>query len=256
MPIQVPQVRWKLELDGEQEELRGLSKMFAPCDAPGLRVWFDEEKCYLHAPDFEALADATAVHDRGELLVRRLNGLGLLKFGSFRPVTAGSVRGPGAGSITVFPGTATLYLPSRALLAYLDYTPRRPPAMNATVGPIALPPTEHWADAGDRYAPDVDDALLLLTLAAASEDWRLLYVVFEIVEDHVGKRSKLLRDRKSKIDRFKHTANSRRALGTKARHGHRRHLPPRRPMTFGEARKLVEDLLREWLHSIAESPAP
>ena len=90
--------------------------MFAPCDAPGLRVWFDEEKCYLHAPDFEALADATAVHDRGELLVRRLNGLGLLKFGSFRPVTAGSVRGPGAGSITVFPGTATLYLPSRAWL--------------------------------------------------------------------------------------------------------------------------------------------
>ena len=43
---------------------------------------------------------------------------------------------------------------------------------------------ERWADVADRYAPDVDDALQLLALAVRSEDWRLLYVVYEIIEDH------------------------------------------------------------------------
>jgi hypothetical protein len=34
-----------------------------------------------------------------------------------------------------------------------------------------------------------------------------------------------------------------RALGTKARHGHRRHIPPKRAMIFTEARVLIRALL-------------
>src|SRR5439155_2425235 len=110
--------------------------------------------------------------------------------------------------------------------------------------------------------PILDDALLLLTLAVKAEDWRLLYVVYEIIEDHhkgqVATVAKALRGGTeaeakrtvNEIKRFKATANNRRVLGIKARHGHRKHAAPSRPMTFKEARALVEELLAAWLRSL------
>src|SRR4051812_49119878 len=152
-------VRWKLELGGEAEELQGLAKMYDAQAALGVHVWLEEGKYYLHAPAFEDMASAGEVHEFGEVLVRRLTGVGFLKFGTFRPVEAGAVRDRGGG-VTVFPGTGVLYVPSRKLLAYVDYTPNRPPAMNVTVGPIvaALPPVERWVDAAVLRESDVDVA--------------------------------------------------------------------------------------------------
>jgi hypothetical protein len=122
---------------------------------------------------------------------------------------------------------------------------------NAGRGP--LPSVEQWVTLADRYAPDLDDALLLLTLAVPSEDWRLLFVVFEIVEDLVGKRNLTkLGVSGHQIDRFKGTANNRRALGAKARHGHRLYAAPKRPMTFTEARVLMRRLLLAALEYLAQ----
>jgi hypothetical protein len=263
-----PTVRWKLGLAGDGAELQALAKMFAPRDGtPGVQVWFEDPRYYLHAPEFEDMTESWQVIERGEILVRRLNGLGRLKFGGFRPVQA-TIVASGSGGAYVHPGPAILYLPTPALRAYLDYTPHRPPVMNATVGPIvaALPPTEEWVSAADRCSPDVDDALYLLTLAAPSEDWRLLYVVYEIIEDHHARQpTKVARDlhgggakeieRFTKmIGRFRDTANSRRVLGTKARHGHDKKTEPADPMTFEEAKVLVQGLLLAWVKSIANSP--
>src|SRR5207302_9993143 len=87
-----PGVRWKLQLVGRNEELRALAKMFAPLvTGAGLSVWLEDERCYLHAPEFEGMSDTTAVLARGEVLVGRLNGLGFLKFGAFRPVETGNI---------------------------------------------------------------------------------------------------------------------------------------------------------------------
>ncbi len=236
----------------------------APSDPSHPNVWFEEGSCYLHVQEFEVIADSAAVRALGETWVRRLNGLALLKFGGFRPVEAGHVSETtihgGSGGVTVFPGTAVLFLPARTLLAFLDHTPNRP-AMNAEVAQVvaSLPPTERWTDAAERYAPDVDDALLLLTLAVRSEDWRLLYVVYEIIEEHMGQPSKMERlgwAADGEIKRFKATADSRRALGTKSRHGKRKRSPPPRPMNFPEARRLVQRVLLEWLRSLAESALP
>jgi len=252
--------RWKLQLVGDDAELQGLAKMFA---APaGLRVWSEGGSYYLRAPDFEEMTNARAVLERGRVLVGRINGLGVLKFGKFRPVRAGTVHQ--AEPATNY-GIATLDLPTEALLAYLDYTPNRPPVMNVIAGPIvaALPLAEQWADAANRHAPDVDDALLLLTLAVRSEDWRLLYVVYEIIEEHHWRQqSKVAQvlhgggleevQRFTKeIGRFKDTANSRVALGIKARHGFNKPPPPNR-MTFQEAIALVQGLMVAWLQSLAK----
>jgi hypothetical protein len=238
-------VNQKVQLDGHAEELRALAKMFdSPATRGGLRVWSpDGETYYLHAPELEGLTDLREVLKRGQVLVGRLNGLGVLKFGRFRPIRAAAVsRSDPATHFAV----GALDMPAEALLAYLVYTPNRPPAMNAIVGPIvaALPLAEDWTDVANRHAPHVDEALLLLALAIPAEDWRMLYVVYEIVEDLVGKpKTRKLGFSGRKITLFKRTANSRRTLGTKARHGHRGFAPPKRPMTFGEARDFIRGLL-------------
>ena len=253
-------LRWSVQLVGESEELQALAKMLS--SAPrGLRILPGESVYYLHVPEFEAMTDPRKVLERGNVVVGRLNGLGHLKFGGFRPVSTGAVDG--ADPPTNF-SVGRIDMPSEKLRAYIDFTPNRPPAMNAVVGPIvaALPLAESWAGAADRHAPDVDDALLLLTLAVKAEDWRLLYVVYEIIEDHhkgqVATVAKALRGGTeaeakrtvNEIKRFKATANNRRVLGIKARHGHRKHAAPSRPMTFKEARALVEELLAAWLRSL------
>lgn len=245
-----PIVRWKLDLGGEPEELRALAKMYAPQAGRAIRVWREDDRYYLHASEFETLNNPRAIHERGELLVTRLNGVLMLTFGQGgRLVEAGNlyrVGEQGGHGVFISPGTAVIWLPSPALLTYIGEPIRGPVARlagpNAGRGP--LPSVEQWVSLADRYSPDVDDALLLLTLAVPSEDWRLLFVVFEIVEDLVGKRNlPKLGVSGHQIDRFKGTANSRRALGTKARHGHRQYAPPKRPMTFMEARVLIRRLL-------------
>jgi hypothetical protein len=203
------------------------------------------------------------VHQRGERLVEMLTGVGLLKFGTFRPLEAGAVRGggPAGEGVTVFPGMAVLYMPSNALLAFLDYSLSRPPVMNITVGAIVagLPPVERWGVLED---PDVQEALRLLPQAARNEDWRLLYVVYEIIEDdHAGQLSRVARQLggttvpertrcDQEIRRFRDTANSRRALGSQARHGHDAPAPAK-PMTFPEALSLVQGLLLAWVRALA-----
>ena len=119
----------------------------------------------------------------------------------------------------------------------------------------ALPVVEELTEVADRHAPEVDDALLLLAVALRSEDWRLLYVVYEIVVDLVGKGDvPKLGASRSRITLFTRTANSRRAIGTKARHGHRKHVPPQRPMTFPEATALIRSLLLAALRSLSKVP--
>ncbi len=257
----LPRLRWKVQLVGESHELRALAKMFEPRDRPpGIRVWFEDPCYFLHAPEFEAMVDAGAVAERAEVLVRRLNGLARLKFGAFRPVQTGIVVEPtaldGSGNILVQTGPVVFHLPTAQLLAYLDYTPNRPPAMNARVGPIvaALPPTENWVGVADACSPDVDDALYLLTVGTGSGDWRLLYMVYEIIEAHVGQSSKIERlgwGTRDEIKRFKLTANSRGALGIRARHGHRRWTAPTNPLAFSDAQELVQRLLLKWVQSQA-----
>ncbi len=231
--------------------------MFDPQAALGVHVWLEEGKYYLHAPEFDEMAEAGEVHEHGEVLVRRLNGVGFLKFGAFRPVNAEAVRGR-PGGVTVFPGTGVLYMPTRTLLAYLDYTPDRPPAMNVAVGPIvaALPPVERWADVAAHRESDVDVALDLVMVAVRSEDWRRLHFVYEIIERRFGQPSKVAKERRcssaEEIIRFSDTANNRQVLGIKARHGHMKNKPPANPMTFQEARALVHGLLLAWVRYLAE----
>ena len=52
---------------------------------------------------------------------------------------------------------------------------------------------------------------------------------------------------KAAVKRFTGTANSRRAIGGEARHGHDRFDPPKTPLPHKEAHDLVLGLVRRWL---------
>ena len=84
---------------------------------------------------------------------------------------------------------------------------------------------------------------------AAPDDWRQLYVVYEVIEHHVKDQSRIERlglATRGQIRRFKGTANSRRVLGDAARHG-KPLPPPSNPMSFEEARTFILRLVTEWL---------
>ncbi|MDQ3381519.1 MAG: hypothetical protein M3546_14585 [Actinomycetota bacterium] len=78
-------------------------------------------------------------------------------------------------------------------------------------------------------------------------DYRDLYHVFEIAEAAIG--SGIYSDgtvTRAEVRRFMHSANSVRALGDQARHGHEATQPPPQPTSFAEAQALVGRVLRVW----------
>lgn len=82
-------------------------------------------------------------------------------------------------------------------------------------------------------------------------NWINLYKVYEIVNKDAGKKNKIDRIEqwitKDKIRQFKHTANSKSAIGDDARHGVDHNDPPKEPMSLYEADALIMTLLQKWL---------
>lgn len=83
-------------------------------------------------------------------------------------------------------------------------------------------------------------------------NWINFYKIYEIVKKDAGEINKKI-DRieqwitKDKIRQFKHTANSRRAIGDDARYGVDDNDPPKEPMSLSEAKALIMTLLQKWL---------
>jgi hypothetical protein len=157
---------------------------------------------------------------------------------------------------------AVIYVPSVALLTYLGDT--IPAFLAKMAGPNAgtvpaPPPVERW-EVPERFAAAVDEALSLLSVAARSEDWRLLHFIYEIVEGHVdppqpSRVAKVLKwSSTEELVRFSNTANSKSDLGAKARHGRQTRDAPPNPMTFPQARTLVRGLLLAWVRYLAQLP--
>jgi len=99
---------------------------------------------------------------------------------------------------------------------------------------------------------NVNVAKVFRLLSNFGYDWVNLYRIYEVVEDDVGGSSKIAQGQwttETAIERFKHTANSIGAIGDEARHGKETTQPPKNPMTFSEAKSLIETILHNWLRS-------
>lgn len=124
---------------------------------------------------------------------------------------------------------------------------RSRPDGNVEIVELVAPPvqTSEWAELARR---DRDVEEVLAVLGREDVRWHDLYHVFEIVEGDVGAR--MFSDgwvTKGAVRLFTRTANSRRAIGGEARHGHTRFDPPKDPLPRKEAHDLVLGVVRRWL---------
>ena len=84
-------------------------------------------------------------------------------------------------------------------------------------------------------------------------DWSSLYKAYEVVRDDVGGANKIEEHGWASKDAqglFRRTANSYDVLGAKARHGVQDKPPPAVPLSYGEARQFVRDIVKRWLDEI------
>lgn len=90
----------------------------------------------------------------------------------------------------------------------------------------------------------------VLKLSSNLENWVNLYRIYEVIEENIGGKEKiedLGLASKTRIKLFKRTANSPQVLGCKARHGHKKHTPPKNPMSLNEAKALIKNLIIQWV---------
>lgn len=233
---------WWVRLEGEERDLRDLAMHF---NAPSLEILEEDGVFWLGSSEFAALADPEKVQQRGRALVALASGALHVEFGRFAPprVTAAVIVDE-RGAKKHFVHVSSSIRMHGEINARVE---RSRPDGSVEIVELVAPPvqTSEWVELARRDA-DLEDVLAIL----GREDvrWHDLYHVFEIVEAEVGGR--MFSEgwvTKAAVKRFTQTANSRRAIGGEARHGHDRFDPPKKPLPRKEAHALVLGLVRRWL---------
>lgn len=238
------------KLAGDESALRDLAMVFT---GPSLRIVADQGAYYLGSCDFTTDTPPDAVRSRGSELLAIACGSCALEFGTFSP--------PWIDAVTCVDAEG-----HRQDLRPVRAVARMPFEVNALeereradgmieVVEVTAPPSTYgrWHE---EACNDDDVADILAILGRTDVRWHDLWHVYEIVKANTGSR---LFDEgwisKAEEARFTRTANSRGAIGREARHGHDLFSPPKRPMDFDEARRLVHTLARRWL-DLKVPPAP
>ncbi len=233
---------WWVRLEGEERDLRDLAMHF---NRPSLVIIEEDGAFWLGSPDFAALADPDKVQQRGRALVALATGALHVEFGRFAPprVTAAVIVDE-SGAKKHFVHVSSSIRMHGEINARVE---RSRSDGSVEIVDLVAPPvqTSEWVERAERDG-DLEDVLAIL----GREDirWHDLYHVFEIIKAEVGDR--MFADNwvtKAAVKRFTQTANSRRAIGGEARHGHDRFDPPKQPLPRKEAHALVLALVRRWL---------
>ena len=242
---------WWVSLEGAERELRDLAMHF---DDPDFEIVEDAGTFYLSSMDFSEFDNSEQVRELARELVAAASGSLAVKFGRFDPPRVGNVvlvDEAGAKQHHVIVSSAIrLHFEASAQIERV-----REDGSVDVVELVAPPPqTRAWA----RHArSDSDTKDVLAILGREDVRWHDLYHVFEVVEADVGDMMFTKRwVTEAEVRRFKHTANSRMAIGRDARHGHQKYDRPKKPLAFPEARALVLTLVRTWLDMKVPPPPP
>lgn len=236
-------MRWQVRLGGETPDLESLVEALSGTT----NVVADHAGYVLESAEFDGLSEPAAVSARAAALLDAVNGLGRAYLDDFRGVRfAGVERVDEAGRSTAYDWAT---VSGRAVISAVEQIVA---ADGSVVEPEfrERPPVPNLDAALKTAVADPAVAKALRLYAGADRDWRLLYVILELILDEVG-GAKAIADAgwasASEIRLFKHTANSPSALGDDARHGAESTAPPPKPMSLTQARQLVERVLRGWL---------
>lgn len=221
---------WSIQLEGEEKDLRFLSEILR---SPHLSVSEEKGAFILRSSSFNPDPALNDVHKLSTSLVEVLNGAAKVYNRTFQGATVKAVVRIRED------GKTERHVRLTALPRQFEFTafPRRDDLI------------ECWFSIGQQN----ESVARALTLYGSLEhNWRNLYMVLEVMEDDVGGEESLSEKgwvSAKEISRFKHTANSFRAIGREARHATVAFQPPKGPMSLREAERLIGTLLMRWLES-------
>lgn len=224
---------WEFELTGANLDLELLASLF---DGGQVRVIRHDDNFWLRADNIAATADADDARLAGAALLRTINGVAVLtSSGTGRASLGSMVHTDAVGK------TSTVLTPGPAKVTLRTMPPK------VLINGVAAPSKEQrFVDAALSSA-DIEHVLRIY--GSRELDWRDLYVILDVIEEDVGGETALANKGwapPADLKRFTHTANSRRAIGDRARHG-RNWDAPKDPMNLGDARRLIDHLVDRWL---------
>jgi len=233
-------MEWVVELEGNEFDLNELSKSF---EQGNIFIEKKAKKCVLKSIYFDTLIDHCQVEKKAEELIVMIRGALSLTLGSDSSVRISQIiQYNDEGPNRIFQACEEIVDRPRDSLTI---------QIRDTDGVITeeinqADPIPNWLDLAvqnDRVAK------ALRLMATEGNSWSGLYKIFEVIESDVGDIGKKHWVTKKAANRFTQTANSAKAIGDVARHGHDKFDPPKNPMTFSEAKSLVHLLLNSWLMS-------
>jgi hypothetical protein len=201
-----------------------------------VRVSAQGDRFWMASNAIDLIEDAGEAYGEAEGLLKTVNGASVLRVQNTGLVRLGSMRriDKGRDDIYVVPQSARLTMRTGIVKVLIDGKP-----IPAQEGRILV--------AADQD-PNLEQVLRLY--GSREPDWRDLFFILEALEDGIAKTAAAAGwMTESQRKRFTATANNRRVIGDDARHGHAKFEPPTNPMTLEEARALIEETVRQWIHS-------
>ena len=226
-------MRWQICIEGDKFALEYLSASFT---GETLAIEKYEGEYFLSAAGWDSLANVFDVYVAAADVVVRLNGAARVGIGLLSPIVTTVVyetEADGKKHMWDYAGRVPIRLPIDA-----DATKA---AAAAARNPTKL-----------LYEASLSNSALasaLRVLAIGFVDWVMLYRLYEIIERDMGGQSSVIDQgwiTRADLRRFKHTANTPSVAGPLARHGVDRAVPPRAPMSLGDAQALVGHIFQLW----------
>jgi len=235
-------MKWKIQLIGDQFDLKELNKSFSNVD--GFSITREKDVYYLTSAEFDSCETSKEVKLKAIDILDVLNGAKTLSLGGNVPLQCGSIVKENPN------GTKEHFVEIIDKITLRDsFSITIKDSEGKIIDEVHLADeVPKWLIYGLR---DEKIKRALRIYGKERHSWAGLYKVYEIIEDAVGGLQKITeRDwaTKSSIKKFKHTANSPTAIGDEARHGKEQTSAPKKAMHISEARSLIETLLIRWLN--------
>lgn len=233
-------MEWYVNITGEKSDLVELSKSL---NSPELYLINEGKEFIIKSTDFDQLKTADEVRNKASEILSQLNGTARLVIGMRNSIDiAHVVKVNDDRRKDIFISVLeTLYVRDSHSISIKS--------KNGTVRQF------RQADVIKDYlsvARNDKNVAKVLRLYGLKHDWVNMYRIFEVIECDIRNISKVYQKgwvKKSAIDLFKHTANSVGAIGDESRHGKETKKPPQNPMTFSEAKSLIDLLINCWLRN-------
>jgi hypothetical protein len=231
-------MEWLVQLAGDDVYLEELSRSLKN---PELSIIKENEAYTLKSVDFSRQSTEDEVRKKASEILSLINGCSMIVLGARRPIEiARVVRVNDDGTRASFVHiSARLTLVGEAKVRILNRDGTVTEVRPADVIPSML----KAAQSSDSVAK------VLRLLGTGTHDWGHLYKIYELVKNDVGGRSKIVQNgwaTEIAIKRFTQTANSPAVIGDSARHAVEPTKPPKNPMSFEEARSLIEGMIHGW----------